>query len=515
MKSETIPYEPTPSPAVAPTSDGPEIGLDPEHWSAVQELLHRAVDDSIAYLRTVGERPVWQQMPESVRSQIDTPAPWEGVGLASTYDDFRELIQPYALGNIHGRFWGWVPGSGTAGGLLAELLKATINTVPAAFDECGRLLEQQVVAWMLEAFGMPKQGSGILVSGGSMANFVGLAVARDAMAGFDVRAHGVRGAESDLVLYASTATHNSVDKAVQVLGLGRAALRKIPVDTRHRIELAALREAIARDRADGHLPFAVVGNAGTVDTGASDDLSAIADLCAAEQLWLHVDGAFGAIAALSPTLRPQIAGMERADSLAFDFHKWLHVQYSAGCTLFRDEAAHRGAFTVPAPYLAGIERGPAAQASPSHQLGPELSREAKALKIWMSLREHGLAVFGELAEQNVEQARYLASLVTAAEQLELVLPPELNIVCFRYRPEDRRGWTGDACDRINQELLMRLQEQGIAVPSHTTLGGRFAIRVCITSHRSRRSDFRLLVAESIRLGSAIEAEHQGATVTTA
>ncbi len=504
MKSKTSPHEPTASPD-APAA---EIGLDPAEWDDVRALLHRAVDDSIEYLRTVGERPVWRRMPDTVRDQIDTPVPWEGAGLAPTYDAFRELIQPYALGNIHARFWGWVPGSGTAGGLLSELLKATINTVPAAFDECGRLLEQQVVAWMLEAFGMPTQGSGILVSGGSMANFVGLAVARDAQAGFDVRSEGVRAAERELVLYASTATHNSVDKAVQVLGLGRAALRKIPTDARHRIELHALRAAIAQDREAGYQPFAVVGNAGTVDTGASDDLCAIADLCAAEQLWFHVDGAFGAVAALSPTLKSQLAGMERADSLAFDFHKWLHVQYSAGCTLFRDETAHRGAFTVPAPYLAGIERGPAAQPSPSHQFGPELSREAKALKVWMSLREHGLATFGALVEQNVEQARYLASLVSEADRLELVLPPELNIVCFRYRPADDQEWDREVCDRINQELLMRLQEEGIAVPSHTTLAGRFAIRVCITSHRSRRSDFRLLVAESVRLGRAIEGEHR-------
>jgi glutamate/tyrosine decarboxylase-like PLP-dependent enzyme len=264
-----------------------EEGLDPQNWDDFRALSHRALDEMIDHLRTVRDRPVWQPMPPSVRERLATDPPWEGTGLGAVYEEFSEVVQPYALGNIHPRFWGWVPGAGTPGGVLAELLKAGLNSVPAAFDEVGRALEDQVIDWFLRVFGLPRDGSGVLVSGGSVANFVGLAVARDARAGFDVRQEGLTSAPRPLALYASAETHNSVDKAVQLLGLGRTALRKIPVNDRFEIRIDELREAIKKDRAAGYQPIAVVGNAGTVNTAAFDDLTALADLCEAEGLWLH------------------------------------------------------------------------------------------------------------------------------------------------------------------------------------------------------------------------------------
>lgn len=477
--------------------------LDPEDWGPFAELLQRAAVEGVDWLSTVRERPVWQAMPTAVRHRLRHGAPREGSDLEALYEEFLTSIRPYILGNIHPRFWGWVPGSGTTGGVLAELLIGLTNSVSAAWDESDRFLEQEVISWMLEVFGLPADGSGILVSGGSMANFVGLAVARDARAGFDVQAEGLGAAAKPMVLYASDATHNSVDKAVQLLGLGRRALRHLPTNDQRQLRLDALEAAILQDRAAGFAPFAVVANVGTVDAGAIDDLEGIADLCEREVLWLHVDGAFGAMVALSPRLRHRVAGLERVDSLAFDFHKWLHVSYSAGCTLFRDPAVHRAAFTVPAPYLSGVDRGTAAQPDPSHQFGPELSRETKALKIWMALKEQGLDRLGQSIERNVEQAAYLGRRIEAAPRLELRQPVFLNIVCYRYLPEDRACWSEEALDQLNREILMRLQEEGTAVPSHTVLDGRFVIRVAITSHRSRWEDFDLLVAESVRLGDAL------------
>ena len=243
-----------------------------------------------------------------------------------------------------------------------------------------------------------------------------------------------------------------------------------------------------------------MGNAGSVNTGSFDDLDALADLAQEEALWLHVDGAFGAVAALSPELRRLVAGMERADSVAFDFHKWLHVPYNVGCTLFKDENLHRDAFSVSGSYLSVMERGVGAQSRPGHEFGPELSREAKALTIWMALREHGLSAYGAMAHENVKQAQYLARLVLSERRLELLAPVSLNIVCLRYLPENHQSWNPDSLDRLNKEILMDLQQKGIAVPSHTVLNGRFGIRVCITNHRTRSDDFDLAVRAILDLG---------------
>lgn len=480
-----------------------ELTLDPDDWSPARDLLHRAVDDAVAYLESVRDRPVWQPMDPSICRDLAAFSPQQPTDLETVYDEVIGRVRPYVLGNIHPRFWGWVPGSGTVGGVLAEIVKSSTNSVSAAFDEVDRFLEHEVTRWMREAFGMPTAGSGILASGGSMANIVGLTVARDAKAEIDIRDEGVRAMPRPMMVYCSSATHSSVDKAMQMLGLGRRALRRIPADADHRLPVDALRQAIAADRAAGRLPAIVVGNAGTVDIGATDDLERVADVATEEGLWLHVDGAFGAIAALSPALRNRVAGLGRADSLAFDFHKWLHVPYGAGCVLFRDESTHRNAFQVPAPYLSRIDRGPAAQPRPSYDYGPELSRGAKALKVWIALREHGLETYGRLAAQNVAQAAALGRRLDAEPDLELLASVPLNIVCFRYRPPAGLTIPDSAIDQINREILMRLQEEGTAVPSHTVLDGAFAIRVCITSHRTRRSDLDLLVDEVLRLGAEL------------
>ncbi len=332
-----------------------------------------------------------------------------------------------------------------------------------------------------------------------MANFVALAAARDAVGGAAAE-EGLRTLEAPLAFYCSDQTHNSVAKSLRLLGLGREALRTVPTNATFQLDLAALDRMIAEDRGRGVRPGCVIGNAGTVNTGATDDLVALAAVCRREGMWFHVDGAFGAVAMLSPSLRPIVNGLEQADSLAFDFHKWLHVQYDAGCVLVRDAESHRKPFSEPASYLKWMDRGFGAGPAAFRDYAPELSREFRALKIWMAFMAHGIDQYRRLAEQNVAQAAYLTELVEKDGALELLAPTALNIVCFRYC---RPGLDNETLNGVNQEILMRLQEEGVAVPSGTMLHGKFAIRCAITNHRSRWEDFDLLTGAVLRLGETL------------
>jgi glutamate/tyrosine decarboxylase-like PLP-dependent enzyme len=349
-----------------------------------------------------------------------------------------------------------------------------------------------------------------------MANITALIVARNSFISegteLNVRKNGLKNLSAQMVLYCSSETHNSMQKAAEAIGLGSDAMRKIAVNDKYEIKIDQLEKAILKDKAQGLIPFCVVANCGSVNTGAIDDLNAIYDLCQKYNLWMHVDGAFGAAAKLTDEFSERLKIIEKADSLAFDFHKWFYVNYEVGCLLVRDAKKHRAAFATAANYLVTHERGLISGPDGMSNYGLELSRGFKALKIWMMFKEYGSSKFKKLIRQNIAQVHYLGDILRAEKKLELLNDPVLNVVCYRFNhfPSDHILSETEATylDNLNKELLQRLQEQGIALPSATTLNNHYAIRVCITNHRTRKSDLEILAKESVRIGADILKENR-------
>ncbi len=478
------------------------MSLDPQDWLEVHAIGRRMVDDMLTYLETVRDRPAWQPLPDETRASLAEPVPREGRSLAEVYEAFVRDIRDYPTGNIHPRFWGWVMGTGTPTGMLAEMLAAGMNAHVAGYDQAASAVERQVLAWLRELMGFPVEASGVLVSGGTEANLNALMTARVAKAGFDVREHGLLGGPP-LAVYGSTETHSWIVKACEVMGLGRRAFRAIPVDDAYRIDLDACRRRIADDLDAGIRPFALVGNAGTVNTGAVDDLPGLRELADELGLWFHVDGAFGALAAWS-AYGELVAGQERADSLAFDLHKWGYMPYEIGVVLTRDPDAQVAAYQPPSidgpAYLRSTAVGIAVDPTYFADRGIQLSRGFRALKAWMSMKEQGTDRIGAAIGRNIDQAHRLGRLVDEHPALELLAPVSMNVVCLRHRGD---GMAPDQVDRLNHDILVALQTRGVAVPSHTVLGGRFAIRVCITNHRSTDADFDLLVDQVAAIGAEL------------
>lgn len=452
------------------------------------------LDAAIDHLETAGQGRVWTPWPRDLAEAFAAALDGDGQAPGELVEHLESLL-PHGVGNTHPRFFGWVHGAGSPAGLIAEIAGAAMNANCGGRNHAAIEVERRVVDWTRRLMGFPEGASGLVVSGTSMATLIALKVARDARLDFESRAQGA--GHAGLVGYASSQAHSCVARAFDLLGLGSTALREVPVDADFRMDTHALEAAIAADREAGRAPFTVIATAGSVNTGASDALDTIADIAARLGLWMHVDGAFGACAMLSPQLRGKLHGIQRADSLAFDFHKWMQVNYDAGCVLIRDETLHMQAFSDRPDYLSREESGLAAGAPWPVDYGPELSRGFRALKVWAQIAEYGQTRLGAVIDSNRALALRLAAAVDATGDLERLAPVPLNICCLRHVP---RGWTEPELDRLNETIVRELQLSGIAAPSTTRIHGRLAIRVNITNHRTSEDDIDRLVEEILRLG---------------
>jgi len=465
----------------------------------IRRLGYHAADAVAGHRESLESRPVFGKVGRAA-SLFDEPVPEEGQPIEKTLAFLREHVLPFPMGNSHPRFYGFINATADPVGIMADYLASAMNSNCWGGDHAAIHVEDRVVRWLCELLGYPPEAEGILVSGGSMANFTALAAARRAVAPGNVREDGLPGeGRGRLVVYASDQVHSCVDKAVDLLGIGTRHLRKIETDKRFRIRMDRLSAAVGADRKAGLSPAILVGNAGTVNTGAIDPLEEMADFCRKESLWFHVDGAYGAMAALCPELRPLFAGMEHAGSIAADPHKWLYVPYEAGATLVREGGRLAAAFRKFPEYLASDPESPFPGPAWFAERGVELSRGFKALKVWVGLKTHGRKGYVEAIARDLRLARFLAGEVSRHADFELLDEPALSIVNFRYRPAAARLSETDL-DRVNRRIVNRLVGDGSFFLAPTVLKGRTALRVCIVNFRTREEDLTFLVEEASRIG---------------
>ena len=481
--------------AEAPPGEGGT--LDPADWPDFRQQAHRMLDDILDYLENIRRRPVWQPIPDEARQRFRAGLPVGPTDLAAVHREFMRYILPFGAGNVHPGFMGWVHGGGTPVGMLAEMLAAGLNANLGGRDHIPIEVERQIVEWMRGIFGFPESSSGLFVTGTSMANLIGVLIARDAALGFEARCVGVTGSPKRLAAYASVAAHSCIGKALDMAGIGSDALRPIAVDAHQRMDLNALEVAIEADRRAGFTPFLVVGTAGTVDTGAIDDLDALAGICRRERLWFHVDGAFGALAMLAPDLAPRLKGIECADSLAFDFHKWGQTPYDAGFVLVRDGVLHRNSVCR---FASLFEKGTA--------------RSGRRLVLAVRLRAGPLARLSRAEDLvHAQGVRHRGAGSGDFAHLRAgPLPGKPDLGNSRVGAAGAGGTQrgvlrvslGGRAAHKSQDRHRAAGVRGGGAVEHV-VGGRVAIRAAIVNHRTGSNEIDALVAKTVELGRAIQA----------
>jgi aromatic-L-amino-acid/L-tryptophan decarboxylase len=473
-------------------------------------LGYRLVDRIARHFETIADRSVTPgESPGVVRRVlgIENRLPIHGMEPQAVLDEITDMLLLHSLFNAHPRFWGYITAGPAPIGVLADLLASAVNPNVGAWKlaPLATEIEAQTVRWIAEFIGYPADCGGIMVSGGNMANFVCFLAARRAKADWEIRQHGLAGADSrPLRIYASNATHTWMQKAADLFGHGTDAIRWIETDRDERIRVDALRRQIALDREKGEQPFLVVGNAGTVGCGAVDPLAELASLCRENNLWFHVDGAYGACAANAAGAPADLAALKEADSVSVDPHKWLYAPLEAGCALVRKPHQLLDAFSYHPSYYHFEE-----EATNYFDLGMQNSRGFRALKVWMAFRQVGRDSYLKMIADDIRLAKHLYSLAVTHPELE-ALSCGLSITAFRYVPprlqqQAASTETEEYLNRLNTDILSRLEVGGKAFLSNTVIDGRFALRACIVNFRTSLEDVEAIPELVARVGREIDA----------
>lgn len=472
------------APEADPDSRAPPLDVDVE---AVRSFGHRMIDLIADELARPAARPIYPppRSREEMEAALGGPVPETGTDPNELLEEIRRTLLPAAANFVHPRIMGWVASTPVPTAGMIEALVATLRLFPYSWTLTpgSTQVEMTVVRWLSEMVGFGRDAAGYLTTGGTWANLVGLSVARVRRAGWDVRSEGLAG-HAELTAYVSAEAHMCFEQSARLLGIGSARLRRIPVDADHRLRCDVLEAEIRADLAAGRRPFCIVGTAGTTNTGAIDPLAALAEIAARHALWFHVDGSYGAFAAMLPETRHLFAGIERADSLALDPHKWLNAPLEAGCILVRRWSDLADTFAFTPAYLATGE----SETGHDHwHHGFELTRTDRALKVWLALRQHGAEAYRAMIRHHLELAARLAAVLDQDPDFEVVSRPTLSACCFRYVPDRLRGRAeehGDYLDRLNQAIEWDLMRDGRALITGTRLGGRRVLRACFINHRS-------------------------------
>ena len=480
-------------------SDLPELDLTPEQF---RTLGYRAVDLIAAQLAALPTAPARNPMTDEARHQLmEQVLPETGTDPADLLEAVGADILPYPMGNISPRFFGWVNSPAAPLGILAEMLAAALNSSVAGGDHGATYVEHAVLRWLKTLLGFPESSGALLVSGGSMANLTALAVMRYCKSKGQIRVQGFAAEPMPMVIYTSTQGHSCIEKAVETLGFGHENLRKIPVDADFRIDLAALRAQIEADRAAGLRPVCVAANAGTVNTGAIDSLLELADLCSEFELWFHIDGAYGGIGTLAESVHHLYAGLERADSIAIDPHKWMYAPVECGAVFVRDAQAMRDTFSLVPPYLRDDKALPWFS-----EFGLQQTRGFRALKLWLTIQQIGRSGYRDLIERDIALAHALQAKIAGRPRFELMAAGPLSISCFRYFPAD---FPDDVATQntFTRQLVAAVQRDGRVFLTSTDLRSVTVLRACIVNFRTTEADLDMLLDVISEIGQSLSTQN--------